>query len=189
MIGHLDPNAAPPRSNSEKSSGAITDDFSKRVPSGPIVEPAALREAARTPTTARSTLHPVKFTLSNGITVLVQQKTDRATFTLSGSIASSAAFVPPGKEGVSQLASMLADYGSDGQSFEQRRTAIDLMGASVENGQDFSARGVVTDFAKIIAILADGEEHPSFAEPWFSLERESAREQLAVAEHDLGRHD
>jgi zinc protease len=56
-------------------------------------------------------------------------------------------------------------------TFTQRRTAIDLMGASVENGQSFSARGITSDFAKIVAILADGEERPTFAEPWFSLER------------------
>jgi zinc protease len=171
VIGHLDPQAAPPRSDSQKSDAAISDDFSKRVPTGPIVEPASLREAVRTPTTARSTLHPVKFTLSNGITVLVQQKSDRPTFTLSGDIASSSAFIPPGKEGISTLASMLADYGTEHLSFTQRRTAIDLMGASVENGQSFTARGITSDFTKIVGILADGEEHPAFAEPWYSLER------------------
>jgi zinc protease len=171
VIGHLDPNAAPPRSNSEKSDAAMSDDFSRRVPSGPIVEPPALAAAARTPTTARSPLDPVKFTLPNGITVLVQQKTDRPTFVLSGGIASSAAFVPAGKEGIEQLASTLADYGSTNEPFTQRRTQIDLMGASVENGQSFSARGLAGDFSKIVAILADGEEHPAFADPWFSLER------------------
>lgn len=171
VVGHIDPNAAPPRSNSQKSNAVMSDDFSRRVPSGPIVEPAALAAAARTPTTARSPLDPVKFTLPNGITVLVQQKTDRQTFVLRGSIASSAAFVPSGKEGIAQLASTLADYGSANEPFEARRTAIDLMGASASNGQSFSARGLASDFPKIVAILADGEEHPTFAEPWFSLER------------------
>ncbi|HEY5340146.1 MAG TPA: insulinase family protein, partial [Candidatus Aquilonibacter sp.] len=172
VIGNLDPNAAPPRGNSQKSSGAITDDFSRRVPSGPIIEPPALREAVRTPTTARSTLDPTSFTLPNGIKVLVQQKSDRSTFVLAGSIASSAAFQPPGKEGIAALASTLADYGSANEPFTQRRRAIDLMGAQVDNGQSFSARGLASDFDKIVTILADGEEHPTFAEPWFSLERD-----------------
>jgi len=171
VIGHLDPNTQPPLSNSQKSNATITDDFSKRVPNGPIIEPPALREETRTPTTARSTLDPTTFTLPNGIKVLVQEKTDRSTFVLAGQIASSAAFIPAGEEGVSDLASTLADYGSASYPFEARRKAIDMMGAVVSNGQDFLARGLARDFAKIVAIAADGEMHPTFAEPWFTLER------------------
>jgi zinc protease len=178
VIGRLDPNAQPPPKNSDKSSAAITDDFSKRVPNGPIVEPAALKEAVRTPTTARSTLNPTSFTLPNGIRVLVQPKPDRSTFVLSGSIAGSAGFAPAGKEGVSDLASTLADYGSAQYPFAQRRKDIDMMGAVVQNGQSFNARGLASDFTKIVAILADGEMHPTFAEPWFTLEREQLANSL-----------
>ena len=178
VIGRLDPNAQPQRGNSQKSNATITDDFSKRVPNGPIIEPAALKEAVRTPTTARSTLNPTSFTLSNGIRVLVQPKPDRSTFVLAGNIASSAAFTPPGQEGIGELASTLADYGSAQYPFAQRRKEIDLMGAVVRNGQDFNARGLASDFSKIVAILADGEMHPTFAEPWFSLEREQLANSL-----------
>jgi len=178
VIGRLDPNARPARGNSEKSEATITDDFSKRVPNGPIIEPAALREAARTPTTARSTLDPTSFTLSNGIRVLVQPKPDRDTFVLSGAIASSPAFTAAGKEGISDLASTLADYGSAQYPFAARRKAIDMMGAVVDNGQSFHARGLVSDFSKIVGILADGEMHPTFAEPWFTLERDQLANSL-----------
>ncbi|MGC2129574.1 MAG: pitrilysin family protein [Candidatus Aquilonibacter sp.] len=171
VIGRLDPNAQPARSNSQKSNAAISDDFSKRVPTGPIVEPAALREAVRTPTTARSSLDPTSFTLSNGIRVLVQPKPDRSTFILSGQIAGSPAFAPPGQEGISDLASTLADFGSAQYPFAQRRKSVDMMGAVVQNGQQFNARGLARDFPKIVAILADGEMHPTFSEPWFTLER------------------
>ena len=178
VIGRLDPNTQPQRANSQKTNATITDDFSKRVPNGPIIEPAALREEVRTPTTARSTLDPTSFTLSNGIRVLVQPKSDRSTFVLAGNIASSAAFTPPGKEGIGELASTLADYGSEQYPFAQRRKDIDLMGAVVQNGQNFNARGLASDFSKIVAILADGEMHPTFAEPWFSLEREQLANSL-----------
>jgi len=178
VIGRLDPNAQPQRSNSQKSGAAITDDFSKRVPNGPIIEPAALKEAVRTPTTARSTLDPTSFMLPNGIRVLVQPKPDRSTFVLSGNIAGSAAFAPAGQEGISDLASTLADYGSAQYPFAQRRKDIDMMGAVVQNGQNFQARGLASDFSKIVAILADGEMHPTFAEPWFSLEREQLANSL-----------
>ena len=178
VVGRIDPNAQPQRGNSQKSTAAITDDFSKRVPNGPIIEPPALREAARTPTTARSTLDPVSFTLANGIKVLVQEKNDRSTFVLSGQIASSPAFAPAGKEGIVDLASTLSDYGSANYPFAARRKAIDMMGAQVDNGESFDARGLARDFSKIVAILADGQMHPSFAEPWFSLEREQLANSL-----------
>ena len=178
VIGRLDPNAQRPRSNSQKSDAAISDDFSKRVPTGPIDVPPALREAVRTPTTARSTLDPASFTLSNGIRVLVQPKPDRSTFILSGEIAGSPAFATPGKEGIADLASTLADYGSAQYPFAQRRKAVDMMGAVVQNGQSFSARGLARDFPKIVAILADGVMHPTFGEPWFTLEREQLANSL-----------
>jgi zinc protease len=178
VIGRIDPNAQPPRSSSDKSSAAMTDDFSKRVPNGPIIEPAALRAAVRTPTSARSILDPTSFTLPNGIRVLVQQKPGRSTFVLAGQIDGSAAFAPPGKEGISDLASTLANYGSAQYPFAARRKAIDMMGADVENGESFNARGLVRDFSKIVTILADGQMHPTFAEPWFSLERDQLANSL-----------
>ncbi|MDE2482470.1 MAG: insulinase family protein, partial [bacterium] len=178
VIGHLQTSTAPSGGSSNKSTTAISDDFSKRVPNGPIIEPAAIRHAVRTPTTERSTLEPTAFTLPNGIKVLVSQKSDRSTFVLAGTIASSPAFTPDGKEGIGRLASSVADYGSAAYPFAARRRAIDMLGASVQNGADFSARGLVRDFPTIARILADGEEHPSFADPWFSLERDQLANSL-----------
>lgn len=178
VIGRVDPNAQPARGNSDKSDAAISDDFSKRVPNGPIVEPAALKAAVRTPTNARSTLNPTNFTLPNGIRVLVQQKPGRSTFVLAGRIDGSAAFAPPGKEGIGDLASTLANYGSAQYPFAARVKATDMMGAVVENGQSFNARGLTRDFAKIVAILADGQMHPTFADPWLSLERDQLANSL-----------
>jgi zinc protease len=171
VVGHLTPNESPPHGNSQKADAVASDDFSKRVPNGPIVEPAWIAKAVRTPTTARSTLSPTEFTLSNGLRVIVQTKPDRPTFTLRGKIASSPAFEPPGQEGVARLASSVADYGSAAYPFALRRKATDEMGAFVDTGEDFSAQGVVDDFSKIVAILADGEEHPTFADPWLGVER------------------
>ncbi len=171
VVGHLRPDESPPKGNSNKSDSAASDDFSKRVPTGPIVEPSWIAKAVRTPTTARSALAPVTFRLSNGLRVIVQQKTDRPTFVLRGSIASSPAFQPPGREGIARLASTVADYGSAKYPFAQRRKATDDMGAFVETGQTFSAQGEARDFDSIVDIVADGEAHPTFADPWFALER------------------
>ena len=101
----------------------------------------------------------------------MQQKTDRPTFVLRGQIASSPAFQPPGREGISRLASSVADYGSAKYPFAQRRKATDEMGAFVDTGQTFSAQGEARDFEQIVDIVADGEAHPTFADPWFGIER------------------
>src|SRR6185437_2725532 len=128
-------------------------------------------KAVRTPTSARSALSPVTFALPNGLRVIVQQKTDRPTFVLRGSIASSPAFQPPGQEGISRLATSVADYGSAKYPFEQRRKVTDEMGAFVDTGQSFSAQGEICDFERIVDIVADGEAHPTFDQPWLNQER------------------
>lgn len=171
VVGHLTPNESPPHGNSQKSSAQASDDFSKRVPNGPIVQPAWIAKAIRTPSSARSVLSPVAFRLSNGVRVVVQIKNDRPTFVLRGKIASSPAFEPMGQEGVGRLAAAVADYGSAAFPFEERRKAIDGMGAFVTTGDSFSAQGISSDFERIVAILADGEAHPTFADPWFDVER------------------
>ena len=53
-----------------------------------------------------------------------------------------------------------------------------MMGAEIDNGQSFSARGLSRDFSKIVAILADGQMHSTFAEPWLSLERDQLANSL-----------
>ncbi len=178
VVGHLRSSSSQPGRSSQKSDAAASDDFSKRVPNGPIVEPPAVAAAVRTPSTERSKLDPRQFTLPNGIHVIVQEKRDRSTFVMSGTIAASSSFQPEDKTGLIRLASAVADYGSQNYAFAQRRKAIDELGASVSNGQEFSAQGLARDFSTIAAIVADGEEHPSFAEPWFTIERDQLANSL-----------
>jgi zinc protease len=171
VVGHLTPNDHPSNSSSQKSSAGASDDFSGRVPNGPIVEPATIRAQLRKPTTARSKLDPVEFTLANGLHVIVQEKHDRPTVYIAGAIASSPAFEPQGKEGLERLASAMADFGSDHYDFTQLRKATDDIGASVSLGQTFSAHGFSRDFETLLTILSDGEEHPAFPERWLDLQR------------------
>ncbi len=171
VVAHLTPNESPPKQSSQKSDAAASDNFSGRAPSGPIVIPANIRREAAQPTTARSTLRPVRFTLSNGLTVIVQEKHDRHTVYIGGAIASSPAIVPPGKEGIVRLASAVAGFGSRRYDFAQLRALTDQLGASVNFGQEFSANGFARDFDALVGILADGEQHPTFPAQWLDLER------------------
>ncbi len=186
VIGHLSPNESPPQGTSQKSTAEASDDFSKRVPNGPIVEPRWIARAVAAPTTARSTLKPVEFTLSNGLRVIVQRKTDRPTVVIQGAIASSPAFQPLGREGIERLASAVADYGSAHYPFEQRRKATDEMGAFVQTGQEFSAEAETRDFEHVVEILGDGEAHPTFDDPWLSIERSQLANSLQSESHISG---
>src|SRR5581483_11472968 len=86
VVGHLTPNDHP-ASGSQKSGAAVSDNFSGRVPNGPIIVPAAMRRELQRPSGARSKLAPVEFTLSNGLRVVFQRKADRPTVSISGEIA------------------------------------------------------------------------------------------------------
>jgi zinc protease len=180
VVGHLTPNDHPAQRSSNKSDAQASDNFSSRVPNGPIVEPANIRAQLQKPTTARSKLAPVAFTLSNGLRVIVQQKTDRPTVYIGGSIATSPAFVPSGKEGLVRLASSLASFGSEHYDFTQLRKATDDIGAAIELGQRFQARGFAQDFEQLLSLLADGEEHPAFPDRWLTLQRSQIANSLAT---------
>ena len=71
--------------------------------------------------------------------MIVQQKTDRPTFVLRGSIASSPRSAAGARRHFSS-ASSVADYGSATNPFEQRRKATDELGAFVNTGESFSRK-------------------------------------------------
>lgn len=170
VVGHLTPNSRP-AGGSQKSSAGVSDNFSGRAISGPVVEPASIRTAIRKSTSARSKLSPTEFTLPNGLRVIVQEKHDRPTVYVSGAIASSPSFSPPGKEGIARLADTMAEFGSEHYDFTQLRKVTDDIGASVSLGQTFSAHGFARDFETLLAVLADSEEHPAFPEHWLSVQQ------------------
>ena len=170
VVGHLTPNSGSDGHSSKSSAGA-SDNFSGRAPNGPIVEPPAIAAEIRKPETVRSKLAPAEFTLANGLRVIVQRKTDRNTVYIGGSIATSPAFTPPGKEGIARLADAMADFGSEHYDFTQLRKATDDIGASVTLGQRFGAHGFAKDLDTLLNVLADSEEHPTFPDRWLALEQ------------------
>ena len=171
VVGHLTPNDKPAARSSQKADAANSDNFSGRTPSGPIIEPASIRAELQQPSTARSKLAPQRFTLDNGLTVIVQEKHDRHTVYVRGEIASSPAFAPSGQEGIGRLASMIAPFGSEHYDFTQLRKITDDIGANIDLGEEFEAQGYAQDFHTLLGLLADGEEHPAFPEHWLALER------------------
>ncbi|HET9096202.1 MAG TPA: pitrilysin family protein [Candidatus Baltobacteraceae bacterium] len=170
VVGHLTPNSSP-AGRSQKSTAGVSDNFSSRAPSGPIIEPPAIRSAIRKPTTARSKLAPSAFTLPNGLRVIVQEKRDRPTVYIGGVIASSPSFIPPGREGIERLADSMAEFGSEHYDFTQLRKTTDDIGASISLGQTFGAHGFANDLETLLGVLADSEEHPTFPQNWLAIEQ------------------
>ncbi|MDQ2680874.1 MAG: insulinase family protein [Candidatus Eremiobacteraeota bacterium] len=179
VVGHLSPNAQPPKSHSEKTTASASDNFSGRIPNGPIIEPSAIRLAVSRPTKERSKLAPITFTLANGMKVIVQEKHDRPTVYVSGSIDYSPTHEPADKAGLLSLASTLANFGSANYPFAAQKKAIDDLGAQIGLGQGFSAAGLAKDLVPMLKIVADAEEHPSFDDPYFSLQRDQLAGSIA----------
>lgn len=179
VVGHLSPNAQPPKGSSQKVTSSATDNFSSRVPNGKIVEPPAIASSIRTPTNARSKLAPQRFTLPNGLNIIVQQRTDRPIVSVRGFIDSGANFEPAGKAGVARLASDVANFGSLHYDFVAQRKAIDDLGAQINLGQTFSAKGLASDLEGMLQIVADGEEHPAFPERYFTQEKSQLANSIA----------
>ena len=137
-----------------------------------MIVPKVLAAMLRKPSAVHSKLAPVAFTLANGLRVIVQPKHDRPTFVLKGTIRSNPSFQAESQEGIAELASSVADYGSAQYSFDLRRKTTDNLGAYVTTGAQFTALGMSRDFDAILKIVADGEMHPSFPQSWTDLERD-----------------
>ncbi|MDQ6929952.1 MAG: insulinase family protein [Candidatus Eremiobacteraeota bacterium] len=172
VVGHLSPNTQSPNGNSQKITSSASDNFSSRVPNGTITEPPAIARSIRIPTQARSKLNPSTFKLQNGLTLIVQPRTDRPIVSMRGFIDSGAKFEPEGKAGIERLASDVANFGSEHYEFAAQRKAIDDLGAQINLGQTFSAKGLASDLEPMLRIVADGEEHPAFPDRYFTQERD-----------------
>ena len=159
--------AAPP----PKPASAITDDFSKRTPTGAPVEAQWVRSALERPLHVTSRVLPVHFRLRNGLNLYVQRLGPNHTVYIAGSIEASPRLDQPGKEGVALLASLLLNYGSNKYSFASRNRLQDDLSASINIGQNFSAYGMSRDFPKLVDVLADALRHPTFPTSYLELNR------------------
>lgn len=185
VVGHLSPNAQP-RGSSQKTTAGASDDFSSRVPNGRITMPKAVAVAIHTPTQARSKLLPVRFTLANGLTVLVATRTDRPTVSVRGVIDSAARFEPNGKAGIARLASDVVNFGTEHYDFNALHSTIDDLGGQITLGQTFSARGLASDFEPMLRVLADGARHPAFPQFYFTQERDQLANSVAQEQQVSG---
>ncbi len=159
--------AAPP----PKAQSAINDDFSKRGPTGPPVEAEWVRTALQSSLQPASKVLPTHYHLVNGLNVYVQRLPANHTVYITGNIEASPRLDPPGKEGVALLASLLLNYGSAKYDFATRNRLQDDLTATISLGQSFSAYGMAKDLNKLVDVLSDGLQHPTFPNNYLELNR------------------
>jgi zinc protease len=148
------------RSDTEPPTTTVTDDFSRRPPSGPFVEAPAFRRLVVEPVALQSRLRPASFVLPNGLRVLVQEAHANPTVFVRGSVQTSPAFDPPAKTGIGAMFSTLLDSGSATVDFDARHRALDEIGATMNLSLGFDAHGRAQDLAQLVGLIADPLQHP-----------------------------
>lgn len=185
VVGSLKPTTTDPSKAKAPSniSGGVSDNFTGRVPSGPIVQSAWVKAGIKKPLALVSHVEPTLFTLPNGLKLLVQEVHTNPTVIISGNVRGSDTFDPAGKEGLGSLTAGLLNYGSAKYDFAAQRKLADDLGAQLSFGQGFSAHGFAKDTGTLIAALADDLQHPLFPSDRFTLVQ--TQENASVARRAL----
>jgi zinc protease len=160
-------------------SGGIADNFSGRVPNGPIVEAAWVKAGIKEPLSLGSTVKPREFVLPNGLRLLVQEVHSNPTVFIDGFVRNFDQADPPGKEGLGEITADLLGYGSAKYDFAAQRKLGDDLGATLSFGQSFSAHGFAKDAGALIDALADSVQHPAFPDSRFALLKAQAGAKLS----------
>ncbi len=154
----------------------------KRVKLPPWAD-TALRRVSVPP----STLHPVVFTLANGMTAIVQSENVSDTVSVFGHIRNRPETEePPGREGISQVLDELLSYGSeklDRMAFEQ---ALDAVGAREHAGADFSVQTLTEHFDRGVELLADNELRPALPAEAMKIIQEQLAQGVEARSHSPG---
>jgi zinc protease len=148
------------------------------------VKPVALPEWADAPlrhlSVPKSTVHPVTFTLPNGLRLIVQPESVSPTVSIYGHIRNNPDLqTPKGQEGVDDVLDELLSYGTttlDRLAFEK---ALDDIAASESAGTDFSLQVLASQFERGVALLADNELHPALPETAFHTIRPQLAREVA----------
>jgi zinc protease len=170
VVGTLTPRAKKAgASGGNATGGSVSDDFSKRVPSGPIMLAPWAKSAVERPLLQESAVGPRSFKLANGMRLLVQPVHANPTVFVSGTIEVTPSFDPPNKTGLGGITAGLLGYGSAKYDFNAQRQVADSLGADINLGFQFGAHGLAKDLDQLLDLLADGERHPAFAQQYFDL--------------------
>ncbi len=156
-LPHADANAGKENVQVTASRSTVLPAWTARYFSAPLRAPRADEHAKTTK-------------LSNGLVLSVRREAFSPTVVLTGHIRSSAQlYEPAGKDGVASIASSLLPYGTTSYDYKSYQAQLDAIAANVGLGTDFALTARAQDFDRAVALLADGELHPSFDDKYFAL--------------------
>ncbi|KAA0072122.1 pitrilysin family protein [Rhodanobacter sp. T12-5] len=139
-------------------------------PDKPVTLPAWAEQAFAKLEVPRSTLKPVSYTLSNGITLIVQPESISDTVEVFGKIKTNQDLqAAKGEEGVADVLDGLFPFGTASLNRLQLQQALDAISAQESAGSRFSLSVPAAHFADGIALLADNELHPALPARAFAV--------------------
>ncbi|MBM3275549.1 MAG: insulinase family protein, partial [Candidatus Sericytochromatia bacterium] len=120
---------------------------------------------------------PARFSLSNGLPVLLVERHDLPIVALQLVLRTGSIADPPGKTGVASLTSSLLTKGAGGKSAEAIADALDFVGASLDSSSDYDKTilrlsALRKDLDMGLGLFADALLRPAFAAAEVERERD-----------------
>ncbi|WP_329741964.1 pitrilysin family protein [Dyella sp. A6] len=152
------------------------------TPDKPVQLPAWAAKAFGKLEVPRSTLHPTRYVLPNGLTLIVQPESVSNTVELYGSIKTNEDLQSPkGEEGVADVLDGLFPFGTEHMNRLQFQRALDEISAHVDAGSSFSLSVPSAHFAQGVQLLADNELHPALPAQAFAVVQHQTAGEVAGA--------
>ncbi len=131
-------------------------------PDKPVILPSWAAGAFAKLEAPTATLHPVSYTLANGLRVIVQPESVSDTIEVFGRIRTNEDLeAPKGQDGVAEVLDGLFPFGTTSLDRLQFQQALDAISASESAGTNFSLSVPAANFAAGLKLLADNELHPA----------------------------
>ena len=139
----------------------------------PVELPVWAKSVAKVPGIPISRIHPVVYTLANGIRLIVQPENSNLTVSVFGQIKNNSNLEEPeGKEGVADVLKSLFSYGTSSHDLLAFQKAQDDIGANISSGTSFSLKALSDSFERGMELLAENILHPALPETAFTVVRD-----------------
>jgi zinc protease len=183
----------------KRTVGHFVPSLAEPSPAPPVREAAARvekpgRDARAIPIPAPSKPAPVdrritRFTLANGITVVVQENPASSTLALRASLPAGHALDPQGKSGLASLTAAMLTRGTDTRTGLEFATQLEDVGASLSASAEplatmISGRAESRDFDRLMDLLAEMLRRPAFSAAELGRLKGEALAQVAQARDD-----